>query len=216
MHTITELEAIIPTLKNPSFAQSLVNQSKTKALSDKQMYWVNKLVEDAQAPVKEVKSANVGDLSRIISLFDKARQHLKFPAIVLNIPAANNMRIRINVAGERSKYPGSLNVTSGEKPGDEGRAWYGRVMKDGTYTPSGKVGDLVAKDAPEKITARLVEFAANPVKVAKEYAESTKEMVDGVLTGRCCFCNRHLQDERSTAVGYGSTCADHYGLPWGK
>ena len=25
-----------------------------------------------------------------------------------------------------------------------------------------------------------------------------------------------MKDERSTAVGYGAICADHYGLPWGS
>jgi hypothetical protein len=27
---------------------------------------------------------------------------------------------------------------------------------------------------------------------------------------------RALSDDRSTAVGYGPICADHYGLPWGE
>ena len=32
----------------------------------------------------------------------------------------------------------------------------------------------------------------------------------------CCFCNRALEDERSTAVGYGPICAGHFGLAWGN
>ena len=27
---------------------------------------------------------------------------------------------------------------------------------------------------------------------------------------------RALSDDRSTAVGYGPICADHFGLPWGE
>src|SRR4051794_7329117 len=38
----------------------------------------------------------------------------------------------------------------------------------------------------------------------------------GRLTGRCCFCNQALCDERSTAAGYGETCARHFSLPWGE
>jgi len=34
-------------------------------------------------------------------------------------------------------------------------------------------------------------------------------------TGNCCFCRRELTDKRSTEVGYGPICADHFSLPWG-
>lgn len=37
----------------------------------------------------------------------------------------------------------------------------------------------------------------------------------GHLTGRCVFCTTALSDERSVSVGYGPTCADRHGLPWG-
>lgn len=197
MHTIDELKAVLPTLKNPTFAASLIEQSERRALSDKQMFWVNKIVEDAAKPAPT--AVNVGDLSAINALFDKARQHLKFPAIVMSVPAAN-MTVRINVAGQGARFPGSLNVTSGEKPAfDDRRTWFGRVHKDGNYEPT--------SNANPAIVDRLVAFAADPAGIAAEH---------GRLTGRCCFCNKHLQDERSTAVGYGATCASHYGLPWGK
>jgi hypothetical protein len=82
--------------------------------------------------------------------------------------------------------------------GDAGRA----AQRDGTYQPSN-----AANGRTEAITARLRAFAAEPARVAKDSAR---------LTGRCCFCNLALKDERSTAVGYGATCADHFGLPWGE
>jgi hypothetical protein len=199
-HTIQELEAALPTLpaNKRDFAQSLINQS-ARGLSDKQMFWVNKLIEDSNKPVPVTPEAvKVGDLAGIMTLFDRARAHLKFPAIVMSVPAAS-MTVRINVAGLQAKHPGTLNVCSGENPGLGGRRdWFGRVMKDGTYTPSAQAHSAIAE--------RLAAFAADPAGVASEH---------GRLTGRCCFCNRHLQDERSTAVGYGATCADHYGLPWG-
>lgn len=201
MHTVQELEVALPTLpvSKQSFAQSLIDQSKARGLSDKQMFWVNKLIEDATKPATE--AVKVGDLSGINALFDKAREHLKFPAIVMSVPAAS-MTIRINVAGPSAKFPGTLNVTSGEKPVfDERRTWYGRVMKDGSYTPSDKAATMFTA-----ISERLTAFAADPAAVAAEH---------GRLTGRCCFCNLHLSDERSTAVGYGKTCARHFGLPWG-
>ncbi len=196
-------------------------KDQLKALGGKwdsmQKAWMvpDDVAEQAQKLVPQSKPApvavNVGDLSAINALFDKARQHLKFPAIVMSVPAANMMLVRISVAGAQAKHPGTLNVTSGEKPIEElfngRRAWYGRVMKNGDYVPANDVGDKVAKDAPNAITERLKAFAADPAGIAAEH---------GRLTGRCCFCNKHLQDERSTAVGYGATCASHYGLPWGK
>jgi hypothetical protein len=199
-HTVKELEVVLPTLpaSKQSFAASLIAQANTRGLSDKQMFWVNKLIEDAAKPAPAA-AANIGDLGGINALFDKARQHLKFPAIVMSVPAAN-MTIRINVAGDQARFPGTLNVTSGEKPTDERRTWYGRVMKDGSYVASDKTNVAA-------ISERLIAFARDPAGVAAEH---------GRLTGRCCFCNLHLSDERSTAVGYGKTCASHFGLPWGK
>lgn len=38
----------------------------------------------------------------------------------------------------------------------------------------------------------------------------------GHLTGRCVFCTAHLTDARSITVGYGPTCAQNHGLPWGE
>jgi len=36
----------------------------------------------------------------------------------------------------------------------------------------------------------------------------------GRKTGKCCFCNRPLTDERSTKHGYGPVCAETFKLPW--
>jgi Family of unknown function (DUF6011) len=142
---------------------------------------------------------NVGDLSGILALFERAKQHLKFPAIVLGVPALSpDFAIRINVAGPRAKVPGSLTVLDADKS-DDGREWFGRVLLDGTY--HAKAGTSPA------IADRLCEFAADPIKVAGDH---------GRLTGRCCFCNIRLSDPRSTIVGYGRICADHFGLPWGS
>jgi len=151
----------------------------------------------------------VGDLTGVLALFDRAAQHLKRPAIVLACPelapagTANVglWTIRLSIAGARARVPGSITVLDGER-GEDGRDWFGRVLRDGTYQPS-----QAANSRTPAITARLRQFAAEPAKVAKDSAR---------LTGRCCFCNTALKDERSTAVGYGETCAAHFGLPWGE
>ena len=73
------------------------------------------------------------------------------------------------------------------------------VKSPGEFKPS--------RDATPAIVEALKKFSADPAGVASEY---------GKLTGNCCFCTKPLSDERSTSVGYGGTCAKHYGLPWGK
>jgi len=149
-------------------------------------------------------AANVAaDLSGILALFNRAKHHLRRPAIVLGVPAIGPAAsIRINIAGDQAKVPGSLTICDGERDEEGQRAWLGRVLLDGTYQPSRDAGPY-----QRQIVERLREFAARPAEVAAEH---------GRLTGRCCFCNRALEDERSTAVGYGPICARHFGLPWGS
>lgn len=150
--------------------------------------------------------AEVGEVAGILALFAKAKTHLKRPAILLSVPALGaGAAIRLTIAGERAKVPGSLTVTDGTKDETTGRrGWLGRITLAGVYEPSPEAMDALA--VPE-ITARLIAFAQEPGKIAGEH---------GKLTGRCCFCRIALTDERSTAVGYGPDCADHWNLPWGE
>ena len=53
------------------------------------------------------QSTLIGSLDQIMTLFAKAKAHLKYPAIVLSVPAISET-IRINVAGARAKKPGRL------------------------------------------------------------------------------------------------------------
>lgn len=139
----------------------------------------------------------VGNLSGILGLFERARQHLRYPAIVLSVPAIGQT-IRVSLAGSSARVPGSLNVTAQDEYVMGRRRWFGRVLQNGTFEQ---------RDGDQSIAARLQQFAANPVGIATEH---------GRLTGRCCFCNLPLADERSTAVGYGPVCATHWNLPWGE
>ena len=150
-----------------------------------QAFWLHRLA----TPRPALKPVSM-DAGRIEELLTKAGENLKFPSIVL---ADGDRTIKVAKAGQRSKYFGSITV-AGER---YGQGWYGTI-KGGEFKP--------AKDCDDKITDLLTRFAADPAKVASEH---------GALTGSCCFCNKALKDERSTQVGYGSTCAKHYGLPWG-
>lgn len=153
------------------------------------------------------EAQNVGALDGVLALFAQARLHIKYPALVLAVPTVDaegkpvvDFLYRISVAGPGAQVPGSLTVLDGERT-EEGRDWLGRVLLDGTYEPSRK-----ANGRSDKLAAHLRALAADPVNVAQTSAK---------LTGRCIFCNTALTDARSTAVGYGATCAAHWGMPWG-
>jgi hypothetical protein len=181
--------AVIPvTLRNGSTKQVTVGASIV--IGEHRLY-------STQRPAAQ-PTETVGDLSGIVALFDRARQHLRFPAIVLD-------GFRVNVAGGRAREPGSLTVTSVDRTqystrfgGGEQRQYFGRVTRAGIFEP--------ARGAPEGLGAKLRQFACDPAGEAARY---------GRLHGVCCFCNKPLRDERSTSVGYGPVCADHFGLPWG-
>lgn len=55
-------------------------------------------------------------------------------------------------------------------------------------------------------TEFLSKFRENPVEFL---AQCSRDM------GRCSYCNLPLEDPRSKKIGYGSTCAKRWGLPWG-
>lgn len=161
--------------------------------------WVFKIAP--RTPAAPATQTQVGDLSGILALFERARQHLRFPAIVLSVPQAST--IQVSMAGQNSRVPRSLNVTAFDEYFMGRRRWFGRVLQNGTFEQSREL----LPDAARLITERLQQLATDPARVAAEH---------GRLTGRCCFCNRGLDDERSTAMGYGPVCARHYGLPWGE
>lgn len=200
---ITALKAVVPSLRphDANFAESLISQfERFGRLSPKQWPYVEKLVATAKQGETPRETVEVGSLDGILKLFEKASQHLKHPSVILSVPGSE--AIEISVAGAQAKVPGSLNVTTKERRGDEGRKnWFGRILRDGKFEKSPR------QVSPAALVASLQAFAKEPAKVAAEY---------GKLHGYCCFCNRKLKDERSTEVGYGETCANHFGLPYPK
>lgn len=195
MVTLQALEAALPkllTTKDRDFAMSLWQQWDRKGeLSDEQMYWAEQMVDRAINPqAAQREKIEVGSFAGVMALFAKAKQHLKFPKITLLV---DGLPLQLSLAGERSKTPGQVNVTDGGPYGNS--KWYGRVDANGTFEKS--------RNATPRVEAFLKEFSKSPAAVAKAH---------GQLTGRCCFCNAPLSDERSTAAGFGPVCARNYGL----
>lgn len=204
-----------------TFADSLCTQhSRGRDLSTKQIYWVGKLLEKASRPAAAASPEVQVNLTRIVELFETARQHLKFPAVVLAVqsrqplqgqspitdPSQVHELIRFNMAGQAARYPGSINVTSFEKnPATGRRDFYGRILTDGKFDKHDNAS--ISPALLDLIIKAIRRFAEDPVRVAADH---------GRLTGHCCFCHRRLEDERSTSVGYGPVCARHFGLPWGS
>jgi len=115
----------------------------------------------------------------------------------LAFAAADGGKIQLAKAGDRAKFPGTINVTDGGRYGDN--QWFGRIHRDGKFE--------AGRDATDAITEVLQQFAADPAGYAAKY---------GRTTGNCCFCQKTLTDAKSTGVGYGPVCAKNYGLAWGK
>lgn len=135
------------------------------------------------------------DAAAVFQFFAAAQAHLKYPKVRLLTADGDTLVCRI--AGARSKYRGCVTVTDdGRYPNNK---WYGHIAEDGTW-------HLPRSGAPEEVQSLVQRLAADPAGVAAEY---------GRLTGSCCFCGRHLEDAKSTAVGYGPTCAKNFGVPWG-
>jgi hypothetical protein len=190
-------EALMPRVaggefRDPAFALSVLASFKTAERKQVVMgatmrYWLHKLAQPAapKAPALTIEVAG------IVRMFSTAAAALKRPAVVIT---SGDLSLKIAVAGSRSRYTGQLMVTSPNYGGE----YYGRIDLAGGWHP--------AAAATEAVVALLVAFAAEPERIAAEH---------GRQTGACCFCSRHLEDARSTSVGYGPVCAERYGLRWG-
>jgi hypothetical protein len=198
MLNLDGLRAALPNLKDRDlkFANDLLSYHGRKGyLTPGQAPWVDKLIARAtQAAAPAKPAVQVGDLSKLLALFDRPK--LKRPAIVIHLAGIGEMRI--SVATNRAKVPGSLNIATNALYGES--TWFGRVKRDGTFEPSQEI-------TPPTLIEQLRDFADRPAQMAAEH---------GRLTGRCCFCDTALETDESTAVGYGPVCAKRWGLPWGK
>jgi hypothetical protein len=126
--------------------------------------------------------------NKISALFSTALSNgLKSPRITFNTEAG---KIQFSLAPATGKNPGCIYVkVDGE--------YVGKILPNGTFQS--------VKFCSE-VAAYLSDLNLDVVGTVKAY---------GHRTGNCCFCARHLEDGRSVAVGYGPTCADNFGLPWG-
>jgi hypothetical protein len=162
--------------------------------SAKQLDSIKKLISEVQnKPQPAANTATPGftiDLSKIVNMMESAGQKLKRPKVSLQ--TANNIKVRITRSG------GKIYLN---EAGFGSRFW-GSIESNGALTLT-KTGKQYATE----IENLLVEFAKDPVTVARNY---------GKLMGSCCFCSLPLNTEESLHAGYGPVCAEHFHLPWGE
>lgn len=201
---IDELESLMSGLPagGQKFAASLIRQARARGLTVRQEPYVFKLIEQVKNPPKQVTAKVRGDMGKAYSFFFSARSHLKFPKVMLRtrVGGGPSEDVKIHMSGPNSKRPDVLNITLPDRPGKyAGGKWIGRIDAAGNWEiPASAGADII-----EPVKKLLVDLGKNPHKVASEH---------GKLTGACCFCNRHLEDDRSTGVGYGPVCAKNFGL----
>lgn len=186
---LTEVEVVTGLKAVPGdFARNL---RQTLHWTKSQEGWAHWLVIEAQSKASQPTQAT--GFKAILDLFATASASLQYPRITFTTSAGT---VRIQRAGQQSRYCGELQVTDGQGYGQS--RYYGRIDKAGNFHPG--------RDFSGAVTAALAEIEANP-------AEALGRM--GRAEGVCCFCSKDLTDEASTSHGYGPVCAKNWGLPHG-
>lgn len=184
------------------FVTSLLRAYDGRGVSIKQADWIRRLVERFTKPaVTPAAPVQLNGMGGVVELLNRAKANgLKFPKLWLRLPDGQDLRI--SVAGENAKAPGSLKLTNGERFGSPDNHYFGSISTTGELKV-GRDGEPIRSSLVDLLTR----LGQDPAKVAADF---------GHLTGHCCFCSLQLTDERSTAVGYGKRCAEKFGLPWGE
>lgn len=195
--------------QDAGFAKALVGHFlRFRGLTEKQAKWPKQLVDRVHG-VEDKKGTFEIDVKALYDFLMQAKTHLKYPKLVMSIGGGTGY-VKVYISGETSVKPNCVNILYA-KSTNLTRAftpwsaytWMGRIDESGVWMPVYNHG----KDLVKNIHKAIKQMAKQPAKVASEF---------GKLTGHCCFCFKTLSDPKSTEVGYGKTCANHYNLPWGK
>ena len=189
--------------KDRKFALSLCDGFYEYGSStEKQRVWIDKFVEMIRARTESepLPEPFTPHLDGLVGLFAKARETRKGrnPRLLLLV---DTQELQLSLAASWAKVPDCINVMSSGGYGN--REWYGRVMLDGTFQPSRNLSPRTISS----VTKALQAISDDPANSIAEY---------GLTTGVCAICGYSLTDARSREVGYGPTCAEHWGLPWGS
>jgi len=160
-----------------------------------QAAWAHKLANEqvAQAPTQKEKELERASLIALLALLKVPGGKLKQPSIVFE---NGDSMLRLQLAGARSKKPGSVNVTDGGEYGKN--TWYGRIDQAGGWEAAR--------------TSKLPVWAIDIMNgLAKDPAGTIRD--NSKLTGRCCFCRRKLDQPAAVSMGMGLQCAQNFSTP---
>ena len=125
--------------------------------------------------------------AEIYALFTRAATHMRYPA--MHLRTKNGDKVRIFRATK-----GIIVITL-----------------NGGYIGKLPAADknIILYDSPffnhNELMSELEAFMERPI---------SESALHGKKYGRCCFCNRELDNEGSIFHGYGPICAEKWGLPW--
>lgn len=129
---------------------------------------------------------------------------LKNPMIRLVVKeTSRRYKIYLSARGTVCIKGGDVAPGTSDPVGDE--EYIGCLLR-GKFLPANEGYSNRPKPVAPKDQAFLDSLSADPVGF---FAKCSKDM------DRCCYCGQPLEDHRSKDVGYGSTCANRWGLPWG-
>jgi len=137
-------------------------------------------------------------------LFNQMREaHLKGLAWPkLNLGTALNLHLSYNAKKD------IINMTNGKSYGHPDNVWFGRLEDKATWDECLQYNNRVLIGSVKAELGRVLSAYMNdPAAYALEQSKHTS---------RCMFCSKELLKKESTTAGYGPTCADKYGLPWGE
>jgi len=195
--------------KDKEFCTSLCDAyDKYESLSQKQEFWVGKMIEralrgsDSSKPSNSVTSSMpdqnaVDGFGEILDLFDSVQGKLKWPKLMID---HRGEKFCLKQAGPKSKYAGCVLIDDGKKFPDND--WRGFIDHDGVYHPA----KMMSEEMLEKTRDLLEKISGDPAGYIG---------MKGKKVGSCCFCKKSLTTNESLEAGYGPVCADNWGLPWG-
>jgi hypothetical protein len=197
---VERLEAAIDQLpqKDQSFGRSLCTSYHDRGLTDKQQFWVGKLLErigEYHEGTASSQPEQVFNGQAIRNLLQHAAEKLRYPK--LRYKTDGGSRVVLGYASE-GKWTGCVFITNGASAQTGGKKRYGFISKFG----NGKLD----YSSPPDVKKLILQIAENP---------TVEAIHQGKKHFNCCFCGLDLTNKSSQHYGYGPICAGKYGLPWG-
>ena len=171
------------------FAQSLLQQSKTRLLSPKQIHWVSVLAEKAsghtQAKTSNAQKAQL--FSSVRDMFDRA-VGTGARKMAVRLEDSDGVKLKLSLASDRVRLHFA-------EQGENGR-YFGYIDANGEFNET--------RSQPSNATMlALIELDKDPKAAAISY---------GRRTGTCCMCGRELTNGVSIEAGIGPICAEKLGF----